>query len=92
MILFWHNIKFLFECLKCNFAFYFSSKFCDGINDCGDNSDEPNNCEHDCSLALEAFNETLICDGKVNCINEHDMGNDESVEKCCTGDKDNNYR
>ena len=23
------------------------------------------NCEHDCSLALEAFNQSLICNGKI---------------------------
>jgi hypothetical protein len=66
------------------------NKFCDGVNDCGDNSDEPENCENDCSIALAAYAPDRICDANLDCIGEHDLGNDESVERCC--EAENNYR
>jgi hypothetical protein len=69
------------------------AKFCDGVNDCGDESDEPANCENDCSIALEVYDDSKICDAKIDCKGEHDLGKDESVERCCTADSTvNNYR
>jgi hypothetical protein len=69
------------------------NKFCDGVNDCGDNSDEPANCQNDCSIALSAYAPEKICDANLDCIGEHDLGNDESVERCCTAENTlNNYR
>lgn len=70
------------------------SKFCDGVNDCGDNSDEPANCKNDCAIGLETLNPSKICDANIDCIGEHDLANDESVERCCFTENDtlNNYR
>ena len=69
--------------------------FCDGVNDCGDNSDEPPNCKNDCSVALEELDPDRICDAQIDCKGEHDLGNDESAGKCCVdenGSTENNYR
>ena len=41
-----------------------------GVNDCGDNSDEPANCQNDCSIALSAYAPEKICDANLDCIGE----------------------
>ncbi|CAG2064659.1 unnamed protein product [Timema podura] len=46
------------------------SSFCDGVDDCGDASDEPTTC--DCSDYLKLAAPRLICDGKWNCLNKMD--------------------
>jgi len=66
--------------------------FCDGNDDCGDNSDEPANCEKDCSIGLSVFAPSKICDNKVDCNGAQNYGSDESVEKCCPDPSVNNYR
>ena len=68
-------------------------KFCDGHNDCGDNTDEPEGCANDCSIALDTYDQDKICDGKIDCKGRFDLGKDESVERCCTVNSTvNNYR
>ena len=65
----------LLDDMRCdNLQCLHKSKFCDGVNDCGDFSDEPENCESDCSLALAAYDETKICDNEVQCKGINDFG------------------
>jgi hypothetical protein len=50
----------LFQCrpgeMRCNNDICLSqSKFCNGEDDCGDGSDEPENCETDCLASLRVF-------------------------------------
>ena len=51
--------------ITCIFLNYFL-----GVNDCGDNSDEPANCQNDCSIALSAYAPEKICDANLDCIGE----------------------
>lgn len=44
-----------------------SSKYCDGRDDCGDQTDEPPMCES-CMVAIQTTKPQAICDGQVNCF------------------------
>ena len=132
-----------FLCLNNNMCID-KSKFCNKKDDCGDNSDEPLDCENNCAAAIKAFSpvfllthilnclpdynshslflhkvsfssniqikpiqiyyilhfvihlldllnylnlisfQNQICDGKIDCRGENDIGQDESASKCCT--------
>ena len=52
------------------FKISFHNYFFLGVNDCGDNSDEPANCQNDCSIALSAYAPEKICDANLDCIGE----------------------
>ena len=55
----------------CNFQIIFHNYYYFlGVNDCGDNSDEPANCQNDCSIALSAYAPEKICDANLDCIGE----------------------
>ena len=42
--------------------------FCDGIDHCGDGSDEPEGCADDCSVGLETIGDAdKICDNAIDC-------------------------
>ncbi|KAJ3666758.1 hypothetical protein Zmor_002189 [Zophobas morio] len=49
------------------------SSFCDTINDCGDNCDEPEECS--CRTYLETVHPEKICDGTLNCRDRGDEKN-----------------
>ena len=55
----------------CNFQIIFHNYYYFlGVNDCGDSSDEPANCQNDCSIALSAYAPEKICDANLDCIGE----------------------
>ncbi|XP_040581622.1 serine protease ndl [Lepeophtheirus salmonis] len=58
--------------------------FCDGVDDCGDSSDEPSGCG-DCVTALRTLKPESICDGNIDCIikGSDSIGSDESSKQCC---------
>ena len=62
---------YLFMKKYCNFQIIFHNYYYFlGVNDCGDNSDEPANCQNDCSIALSAYAPEKICDANLDCIGE----------------------
>ena len=65
--------------------------YCDGRDDCGDGTDEPENCESDCSVGLALMDPSKICDDVIDCQSLTDLGNDESASRCCD-DPDKQYR
>ncbi|QQP57589.1 Serine protease nudellike [Caligus rogercresseyi] len=69
-----------FLCEKSHVCMH-ESKFCDGVDDCGDASDEPPGCGV-CLTALKTVRPEAICDGKV-------IGSDESAGACCGGNPSN---
>jgi len=59
--------------------------FCDGIDHCGDGSDEPEGCADDCSVGLETIGDAdKICDNAIDCRSKTDLASDESAERCCS--------
>lgn len=62
------------------------SKFCDNIDDCGDDSDEPLGC-NTCSVSLKTKQPWKLCDGTIDCVDEkNDMAGDEASKLCCPED------
>jgi len=59
--------------------------FCDGKDDCGDGSDEPEGCKDDCAVGLETLGDgDKICDDVIDCRSPTDLASDESAERCCS--------
>jgi secreted trypsin-like serine protease len=59
-----------------------ASSYCDGINDCGDNSDEKGDCKN-CLKRIRFSNPAQICDGVSDCAD----GEDEDPALCgCSDD------
>lgn len=57
--------------LKCNNGNCVSkSKFCDHVNDCGDLTDEPDECS--CFSYLKVAEPKKVCDGIRNCWDKSD--------------------
>lgn len=58
-----------------------STRFCDGLTDCEDGSDEPNGCDGDCGAReIRCKNgrcvlRTVLCDGQDNCGDASDEMN-----------------
>ncbi len=64
-----------FLCLNNNMCID-KSKFCDKKDDCGDNSDEPLNCENNCAAAIRAFSPVFLKVHILNCLpayNSHSL-------------------
>ena len=70
------------------------TKYCDGNDDCGDGSDEPQSCSTNCAVGLDLMDPSKICDNKIDCVTFLDLGNDESADRCCQQDQvgDRPYR
>lgn len=58
------------------------SKYCNGHNDCGDGSDEPEDCSN-CADSLAVLHPDRVCDGVLDCVGKDDIGTDESADECC---------
>ena len=62
------------------------TKYCDGKNDCGDNSDEPEDCETSCLALFKNLHPRKLCDDRIDCYHanqEANHGEDEGSEACC---------
>ncbi|XP_018321822.1 serine protease nudel [Agrilus planipennis] len=67
----WGNCQCYYDELRCkNKKCVPKSAFCNGINDCGDMSDEPENCT--CRNYLELSHPEKVCDGILNCQDKTD--------------------
>ena len=60
--------------MRCIFSGHCVSKesYCDGIADCPDSTDEPENCSVFCASFLKITSPHLICDGIFHCLDRSD--------------------
>ena len=75
-----------FSCRCDNNKCVTKTKYCDGKNDCGDNSDEPSDCETSCLSLFKYLHPKKLCDGRIDCYHakqDANHGEDEGSEACC---------
>ena len=59
-----------------------SEQYCDGQDNCGDNSDEQPGCDT-CLIYTKDQHPNKICDGSIDCLGKFDTGADEGANECC---------
>ena len=76
-----------FSCRCDNNKCVTKTKYCDGKNNCGDNSDEPEDCETSCKSLLQYLHPKKLCDDRIDCYHAkqdaNNHGEDEGSEACC---------
>ena len=59
-----------------------SGKYCNGVDDCGDGTDEPTDCDN-CLVALQTTKPEAVCNGEIDCFGQVDGAVDEGALECC---------